>query len=54
MTGNSFAPNKVYVKDYTSDAANYDLQQMITDNQFDNEVTVTEDGSAIVDKPAAQ
>ncbi len=54
VTGNSFGDNKVYVKDYTSEAANYDLQKMITENQFDNEVTVTQDGSAIVDKPAAQ
>jgi putative cell wall-binding protein len=54
VTGNSFGDNKVYVKDYTSDAANYDLQKMITENEFDNEVTVTQDGSAIVDKPAAQ
>ncbi|HEU4514805.1 MAG TPA: cell wall-binding repeat-containing protein [Nocardioidaceae bacterium] len=54
VTGNSFGDNEVYVKDYTSDPANYDLQNMITENDFDNEVTVTEDGSAIVDKPAAQ
>lgn len=54
VTGNSFGPHDVYVKDYTADKA-YDLAKMITDNSFENEVTVTEDGTAIVDKkePAA-
>lgn len=54
VEGNSFGDNTVYVKDWTADADNYDLEAMITANSFDNEVTVTEDGSAIIDKPAAE
>lgn len=49
VTGNSFRPHDVYVKDYTTDKT-YDLEKMITDNTFDEEVTVTEDGRAIVEK----
>ena len=53
ITGNSFAPHDVYVKDYTSEAANYDLAEVIADNTFENDVEVTEDGSAIVDETEA-
>lgn len=49
VTGNSFRPHDVYVKDYTADKS-YDLEKMITDNTFDNDVTVSPDGTAIVDK----
>lgn len=52
ITGNSFAPHDVYVKDYTSEAANYDLAAVIEANTFENDVEVTEDGSAIVDETA--
>ena len=50
ITGNSFAPHDVYVKDYTTEATNYDLAEVIADNTFENDVEVTEDGSAIVDE----
>lgn len=50
VKGNSFADNAPHVKDWTNDAAAYDLAAMIEANDFDDEVVVSEDETAIVDK----
>ena len=50
VTGNSFANSSDdHVGDYTADKA-YNLQQIITDNTFDEEVVVNADDTKIVDK----
>ena len=50
VTGNSFANNSQdHVGDYTSDQG-YELQKVITDNSFDEDVVVTQDDTKIVDK----